>query len=135
MLKRLRQLAEDKADFAFESTLSSRTFAPFLLRLKSLGYSVAIYYFSLASAQLAIRRVKLRVALGGHNVPPDVVRRRFSRSLNNFFDLYAPLADDWALFDNSHSPRALPVATQLATQLTVTEPATWHKLKKLNQAA
>lgn len=135
MLKRLRQLAEAKADFAFESTLSSRTFAPFLITLKSLGYSVAIYYFSLASAQLAIRRVKLRVAQGGHNVPPDVVRRRFSRSLNNFFDLYAPLADDWALFDNSHSPRALPVATQLANQLTVTEPATWHKLKKLNQAA
>ena len=135
MLKRLRQLAEDKADFAFESTLSSRTFAPFLLTLKSLGYSVAIYYFSLANAQLAIRRVKLRVAQGGHNVPTDVVRRRFGRSLNNFFDLYAPLADDWALFDNSHSPRALPVATQLANQLTVTEPATWHKLKRLNQAA
>jgi len=66
MLKRLRQLAEDRADFAFESTLSSRTFAAFLGTLKRQGYSVAIYYFSLANAQLAIRRVKLRVALGGH---------------------------------------------------------------------
>jgi predicted ABC-type ATPase len=84
MLKRLHQLGDAKADFAFESTLSSRTFAAFLRKLKPIGYSVAIYYFSLASAQLAIRRVKLRVAQGWHNVPPDVVRRRFGRSLNNF---------------------------------------------------
>lgn len=94
MLKRLHQLSEAKADFAFESTLSSQTFATFLRTLKAHGYSVAIYYFSLSSAQLAIRRVKLRVAQGGHNVPPDVVRRRFGRSLNNFFNLYAPLADE-----------------------------------------
>lgn len=133
MLKRLRQLSEAKADFAFESTLSSRTFATFLHALKRQGYVVAIYYFSLANAQLAIRRVKLRVALGGHDVPPDVVRRRFGRSLNNFFTLYAPLADEWALFDNSSSSQAVPVATQFATQLTVTETTTWHKLKKLSQ--
>jgi predicted ABC-type ATPase len=135
MLKRLRQLSEAGADFAFESTLSSRTFAPFLRKLKALGYGVAIYYFSLSSAQLAIRRVKLRVALGGHNVPPDVIRRRFGRSLSNFLLLYAPLADEWALFDNSTSSQAIPVATQFATQLTVTEPKTWQKLQKLSQAA
>jgi predicted ABC-type ATPase len=134
MLKRLHQLSEAKADFAFESTLSSRTFATFLRKLKTLGYSVAIYYFALASAQLAIRRVKLRVAQGGHNVPSDVIRRRFGRSLNNFFNLYAPLADEWALFDNSPNPKALPVATQLANKLSVMEPATWHKLQKLSQA-
>ena len=94
MLRRLRQLSKAKADFAFESTLSSRTFATFLQALKRQGYVVAIYYFSLANAQLAIRRVKLRVALGGHDVPPDVIRRRFGRSLNNFFNLYVPLADE-----------------------------------------
>ena len=134
MLKRLRQLGNARADFAFESTLSSRTFAVFLRLLKAQGYAVAIYYFSLANAQLAIRRVKLRVALGGHDVPPDVVRRRFGRSLRNFFTLYAPFADEWALFDNSSSPRALPVATQFANQLTVTEAATWQKLQKLSKA-
>jgi predicted ABC-type ATPase len=134
MLKRLHQLGDAKADFAFESTLSSRTFAPFLHELKARGYSVAIYYFSLVSAQLAIRRVKLRVAQGGHNVPPDVVRRRFGRSLNNFFDLYAPLANEWALFDNSHTPKAISVTTQVANKLTVTEPTIWHKLQKLSQA-
>ena len=101
--------------------------------LKAEGYVVAIYYFSLANAQLAVRRVKLRVALGGHDVPADVVKRRFSRSLQNFFQLYVPLADEWALFDNSSTHQALPVATQFANRLTITEGATWHKLQKLSQ--
>ena len=130
MLKRLHQLGDAEADFAFESTLSSRSFAPFLRRLKAQGYVVAIYYFSLANAQLAIRRVKLRVALGGHDVPSDVVRRRFGRSLNNLFNLYVPLADEWTLFDNSTSPHARTVAAKLANQISVTETATWHKLQK-----
>jgi predicted ABC-type ATPase len=133
MLKRLRQLGEVGADFAFESTLASRTFAPFIRKLKAQGYAVAIYYFSLTNAQLAIRRVKLRVALGGHDVPSDVIKRRFGRSISNFFKLYAPLADQWALFDNSASIRALPVATQTATQLTITEAKTWRRLQKLSK--
>lgn len=73
------------------------------------------------------------VALGGHDVPSDVVKRRFGRSLGNFFKLYAPLANEWALFDNSSSPQALPVATQYATQLTVTEATTWRKLQRLSK--
>jgi predicted ABC-type ATPase len=135
MLKRLHQLGESGVDFAFESTLSSRTFATFLQRLKQQGYSVAIYYFSLANAQLAVRRVKLRVAMGGHHVPTDVVRRRFSRSLSNFFTLYAPLADEWTMFDNSAPPQARKVAAHLANQLNITEHTTWHKLQKLSQVA
>ena len=133
MLKRLHQLGDAGADFAFESTLSSRTFASFLRTLKARGYRVAIYYFSLTNAQLAIRRVKLRVDLGGHDVPSDVVRRRFGRSLRNFFNLYAPLADEWTLFDNSSSPLALTVAAQTAQKLTVTETTTWLKLQKLSK--
>nr|WP_295777979.1 AAA family ATPase [Rhodoferax sp.] len=133
MLTRLRQLGEAKADFAFESTLSSRTFAPFLSALKLQGYAVAIFYFSLSNAQLAVRRVKHRVAQGGHDVPADVVRRRFGRSLHNFFDLYVPLADEWTLFDNSNTPYARAIAAKFADQLTVMEPTTWHKLKKLSK--
>jgi len=131
MLRRLRQLG----DFAFESTLSSRSFAYFLQGLNAQGYAVALYYFSLSNAQLAVRRVKLRVALGGHDVPADVVKRRFGRSLHNFFQLYVPLADEWTLFDNSSATQALPVAGRYANQLTVMEPATWHKLQKLSKTA
>ena len=130
MLERLHQLAEAKEDFAFESTLSSRTFAPFLRSLKARGYRVAIYYFSLANAQLAVRRVKLRVGMGGHDVPADVVRRRFGRSLNNFFELYAPLASRWAIFDNSRSSQARLLAASEGDKLTITEPTLWLKLQK-----
>ena len=130
MLKRLRQLGDAGTDFAFESTLSSRTFAPFLRSLKAQGYSVAIYYFALASAQLAVRRVKLRVAMGGHHVPSDVVKRRFARSLSNFFTLYAPIADEWTLFDNSASSGAEQVASQWEKRLQITDKKTWQKLQK-----
>ncbi|MEQ1659965.1 MAG: AAA family ATPase [Hylemonella sp.] len=131
MLERLHQLAEAKEDFAFESTLSSRTFAPFLRGLRAQGYGVAIYYFSLANAQLAVRRVKARVAMGGHDVPTDVVRRRFGRSLVNFFSLYAPLASRWAIFDNSRTPHARLVATNEGDNLSIIETTTWHKLQKM----
>jgi predicted ABC-type ATPase len=131
MLERLHQLADAGEDFAFESTLSSRTFAPFLRDLKARGYGVAIYYFSLANAQLAVRRVKLRVALGGHDVPADVVKRRFGRSLKNFFSLYAPLASRWVMFDNSQSPHARQIAIHERDNLTITEASIWHALKKL----
>lgn len=131
MLNRLRELSEARADFAFESTLSSRSFYPFLLRLKSQGYHVAVYYFALSSSSLAIRRVKHRVALGGHDVPADVVKRRFGRSLHNFFQLYAGLADEWMVFDNSSGHTAQTVAYQTDGQSVIEDKTTWRKLHTL----
>ena len=125
MLKRLRQLADAGVGFAFESTLSSRTFVPFLRGLKALGYSIAVYYFALTNAQLAVCRVKLRVALGGHHVPSHVVKRRFERSLNNFFKLYASIADEWTLFDNAGSSGAKQVASNWQNQLQITDQKIW----------
>lgn len=129
MLRRLDELADARESFAFESTLSSRSFAPFLRRLKASGYRIAIYYFSLASARLAVQRVKLRVSLGGHDVPADVVRRRFERSRANFFTLYAPLAADWALFDNSQGRTAVRVAECSANHLVIHEPLLWKRIR------
>ena len=131
MLTRLKELAAAKLDFAFESTLSSRSFAPFLRQLKSQGYQVAIYYFSLTSASLALRRVKLRVAMGGHDVSEDTVRRRFGRSLHNFYSLYVPLADRLVMFDNSTTGKATLVAIQDGGDLQIKEPKPWLKLQKL----
>ena len=92
---------------------------------------MAIYYFSLSNALLAVRRVKLRVAMGGHDVPADTVRRRFGRSLNNFYSLYLPLADRWAVFDNSVNGKATLIATQEGDNLQIKEPSSWLKLQKL----
>lgn len=132
MLARLKDLGNSGQDFAFESTLSSRSFAPFLRLLKAKGYQVAIYFFSLSSASLAVRRVKLRVALGGHSVPDDDVRRRYTRSLVNFFQLYQPIASAWAMFDNSHAEHAELIAEQTGPTLKVFKERTWQKLQKLN---
>ena len=129
VLMRLKELAAAQQDFAFESTLSSRSFARFLRQLKAQGYQVAIYYFSLASPSLAVRRVKLRVAMGGHDVPEEVIRRRFDRSLSNFFSLYTPLADRWLVFDNSVSGTAILLAHQEGDNLQIKEPQKWLKLQ------
>ena len=130
MLNRLRQLSAAREDFAFESTLSSRSFAPFLRDLKSNGYLVVIFYFSLASAALAVRRVSMRVKLGGHDVPQADIRRRYLRSLANFFELYAPLADEWVMLDNSGISRVRLVAGYDGNQLSVEDRTRWLKLQQ-----
>lgn len=110
MLARLRELASARQSFAFESTLASRTFAPWLSGLRSVGYEVHVVFVWLRSAELAIKRVKKRVSKGGHDVPAEVVRRRYARSMANFRELYAPIATTWAVYNNSDNLGAL-VAT------------------------
>ena len=130
MLKRLHDLANSQASFAFESTLSSRTFAPFIARCKSQGYRIKLFYVALPSPELAINRVALRVRLGGHNIPAIDVERRFHRSLHNLFELYKPLADNWTVLDNATGVLAL-VAHGTATRTYVEDKAKWLNLKKL----
>jgi predicted ABC-type ATPase len=134
MLKRLHELGSANQDFAFESTLSSKTFLPFLKKLKSQGYHVAIYYFALTSSRLAVRRIKLRVSLGGHDVPAEVVKRRYSRSLHNFFQLYTGIADEWIMFDNSGGKSARPIASHINAKQTIEDNALWLKLQKQSHA-
>lgn len=100
MLRRMKTLAAARADFAFETTLASRTFAPWLKRLGERGYHVHLAFLTLPSADLAVARVAGRVRLGGHHIPEDVVRRRFDAGLRNFFSLYREVAASWQIFDN-----------------------------------
>jgi predicted ABC-type ATPase len=102
-----------------------------LFQLKVQGYHVAVYYFALSSSSLAIRRVKHRVALGGHDVPTEVVKRRFGRSLHNFFQLYAGVADEWMMFNNSSGHTAQTVAYQTGGQSVIQDKTTWRKLHTL----
>ena len=111
MLERIQQLAKARVDFAFETTLASRSFAPWLAGLKRNGYHVHVLFLWLESADLAVNRVAARVRLGGHDVPEETVRRRYTRGLRNFFDLYLPLADSWHVFDNSRAGRPQLVAS------------------------
>lgn len=106
MLARLHELALARVSFAFESTLASRTFAPWLGELISAGFAVHVIYVWLRTPELAIRRVRARVKKGGHGIPDEVVRRRYARSMTNFVKLYQPLAErsgTWSLYDNSNA--------------------------------
>lgn len=127
MLRQLGELAAARADFAFESTLASRSFARFLRRLKDSGYLVSIFYFSLVCADTAIARVARRVLMGGHDIPESDIRRRFERSRQNFFHLYLPLADEFTLFDNSVDDTAIIVAQGSRESITVLDSLKWQQ--------
>jgi predicted ABC-type ATPase len=101
MLERLAELARERQSFAFETTLASRSFAPFLRRLRADGYHLHVILVWLRSHELAVQRVAARVSQGGHSVPEGTIRRRYRRGLINFRELYRPLADSWVLCDNS----------------------------------
>ena len=101
MLERIHYLANRGEDFAFETTMASKTFVPLLRECKNKGYSVTLIYLWLANPDLAIKRVALRVEGGGHGIPADVIRRRYSNGVSNFFRLYMPVCDTWGIYDNS----------------------------------
>jgi|SRR3989339_980884 len=95
---------------AIESTLAGKYLLKTIKRVKKLGYSVSIIYFFVDSPAIALARIKSRVEAGGHNILKEDVVRRFSRSKNNFWTLYRPLANEWALFYNGME-RLIPVAS------------------------
>ncbi len=101
MLDRIHKLAEQKQDFAFETTGASKTFAPFLKNCKKQGYHVTTLYLWLHSSKLALSRVASRVENGGHDIPAPTIHRRYHRGLQNLFNLYMPLSDEWSIYDNS----------------------------------
>lgn len=101
LLGEIHNLAGKKLDFAFETTLSGKTHASFLREQRARGYSIHLFFLWIPSVELAIGRIKDRVASGGHDVEDADVRRRFSRSISNLFNIYRPLLDSWYLFDNS----------------------------------
>jgi predicted ABC-type ATPase len=107
-LVELNRLASLRVDFAFETTLSGLGYLKHLRRWKTTGYNIQIIFLHLSSPRLALRRIATRVKQGGHNVPRNDVIRRFTRGWQHFQAAYRPLADTWAIYDNSGTtPRLL----------------------------
>ena len=104
MLQKIHYLLERNMDFCVETTLATRTLLGIIRQAKIKGYRVTLIYFWLNSPELAIQRIRDRVASGGHNIPDDVVRRRYTMGLVYFFDTYTPVCDRWMLADNSQYP-------------------------------
>jgi predicted ABC-type ATPase len=131
MLARLRTLATERADFAFETTLATRFYAKWLRELQATGYAVQVVYFWLKSPELAVARVAERVRSGGHGVPERTIRRRYQRSLKNFFAWYRSSVDIWQVYDNSGSglPRIVAIGGAGVAE-TVLDTAAWKQMQQ-----
>ena len=92
-----------RKSFAFETTLSGLGYARSIPRWRAAGYDIGVIFLSLPSVDLALARIRARVAQGGHDIPEAVVRRRFGRGLQNFERIYKKLVDSWVVYDNSGS--------------------------------
>lgn len=103
MLEEIETRIDQRQSFAFETTLSGRTYAHKIKEWQAIGYHVKLIFLSLPDADLAVARVAARVAQGGHSVPEEIIRRRFTSGLRNFEQIYKPLVDAWILYDNSET--------------------------------
>ena len=129
MLGRIKELSESKSDFAFETTLSTRSYVPFIKHAKEYGYTVLLIFFWLESVELAKGRVLERVKKGGHSIPPQIIERRYLRGLENFFKLYIIQCHSWIVYDNSGS-EPLAVAKGDANMVSrVYNDDIWAKIK------
>lgn len=131
MHARLRSLASKRRNFAFETTLASRSLAPWLRGLVASHYLFHLVFLWLPSADFAVARVADRVRLGGHNVPEETIRRRYRRGLVNFFELYQPLATTWRVYDNSQESGIRLIASGQGTNVTrIGDEETWKHLQR-----
>lgn len=131
MMDRIKTLAQSRVDFAFETTLASRGFAPWLKELRDSGYRVHLAFLSLPDPALALARVAERVRMGGHDVPEAVVVRRYYSGLSNFFSIYKAIVDTWQVFDNTQlSGPHLIAYGSAGKSATIVDPLAWDHLKE-----
>jgi predicted ABC-type ATPase len=128
---RINKLVENGENFAFETTLSTKSYVQFIAKAKSLGYRVTCLFFWLNSEELAVSRVKTRVEEGGHNIPEEVILRRYRSGLRNFFNLFLPKFDNWLLVNNS-GPNYEIVADGSSAETTIHDPTLWNAIKQKN---
>ena len=104
MLRKIYYLLENNKDFSVETTLATRSLVGIINEARKRSYTITVLYLWLKSPEMAVQRVAARVSAGGHNIPEDVVRRRYFMGLNYLFNTYIPICDRWVLADNSVTP-------------------------------
>ena len=131
MLRRLQELLSLGQDFAFETTLSTRSFVGLIKQAKDLGFTINLIYYWLDSVELAIERVKTRVTEGGHHIPTDTIIRRYYAGLKNFITLYSDKVDYWMLIDNSGTEPELIAEGRDAVNFEIANSEKWSLINKL----
>lgn len=131
LLTEWNRLEAQRADFAVETTLASRSLAPRIARLQSIGYQCHLVFVWLPTVDLAVARVASRVRLGGHGIPEATIRRRYKAGLVNFFSLYQPLVDTWRVYDNTQAKLPELIASgQHDVLLQLYNPEIWQRIKE-----
>lgn len=130
VLRRLDELAVARRDMAFETTLASAGLKSRIAMMRDNGYLLHLIYVWLPSADTAVQRVAARVRSGGHAIPEDVIRRRYERSLENFFNHYLPVADAWIIVDNSTRPLRTIAARDVGSSTQVYDERLWEELRR-----
>ena len=128
MLNRINELLHKNLSFAFETTLSTRSYVGFVKKAQKQGYEVVLLFLALDSIELAQKRVEVRVKEGGHNIPKDVIDRRYTKGLSNLFNLYIPIVDKWILLNNSGEVFNV-IAEGSQEELIIKNQDTWSVLK------
>ena len=132
MLKKLRYLFARREDFCIETTLATRSLLKMVRTAQDQGYFVTVVYLWLNDPEIAVRRVAARVEAGGHDVAPDVIRRRYYTGLEYFFELYSPVCDKWMLVDNSTNEFRI-IAEGSAKGTTVRDLTTYNQIKQIKE--
>lgn len=131
MLHRIDELMAAKVDFAFETTLSTKSYRGKVLRAQEMGYKVILVFFWLPSPELAIERVAKRVQEGGHNIPEDVIRRRYERGIHNLLNLYLGICDVAIIVDNAILEMEVIARKEFESSLNILNTDKWNELRSV----
>ena len=130
MLHRISELLNQHENFAFETTLSTRSYKHRILEAKLKNYNVTLLFFWLKNPELAKERVKTRVKEGGHNIPEDIIERRYYNGIKNLFEIYLSIVDQVLIFDNSEGKHDLIAETLTGLELNILNKTKFNELKK-----
>ena len=130
MLNRIEYLLKANFNFAFETTLATKTYKNTILKAQAVGYNVTLLFFWLQTVELAKRRVQKRVSEGGHDIESEVIERRYLSGIRNLFDIYLPIADEVLIFDNSEGKHELIAKKINQSDISILNNIKFHLLKQ-----
>lgn len=129
MLQRIKELLNQGESFAFETTLSTKSYQKLIKKAGQQGYEITMLFLTLDSIELAIQRVQIRVKEGGHNIPIETIERRYSNGLINFFKIYRSIVNRWILVDNSGEKFEF-IAEGFGDEVIISSESKWSYLNK-----
>lgn len=129
MLERIEDLLRKGESFAIETTLATKIYRKKILLAQQQGYEITLLFFWLQSVEMAKQRVATRVSEGGHNIPTDVIERRYKNGIKNLFEIYLPIVDECAIFDNSNGNAE--IIAKKETELEVVDKEKYNQLRSI----